>query len=948
MTFAFVADYGLPRSYYEDPVLAYNDEVLHDTGSKITIIEDPFGLNGGAKVLGATVPIPDAFFTDVTIDAAGQKLYVLAPGANTIIVYDLKKLEAQALAPTDFGLSFNTHVYPLDPDAIGLNGILGFGTLTDPGINIDRSARGVSLDNVSTLTLNGPTTTVDVSSATPQPLVFDWTINETLLGSSNADPSDTGWLYISAEAPGQGLWPNDPARARPAITNSGDLSTLLPNQDGDPGRIFTQSTFLGLDGELHQGFQPGHAYEILANGDIKEITDPTLAPGETRVTLDPVFAHVLTAGQSFYWGVEVNGTEDRQSASFRTAPVKTTSSYGVVTVLTDGFEFNGGNGLAPSQALLGNQIAGSDALQTPQEFIALAKLILQAEGGGVILEYNKSTGQWNDALNPSNTATGAELLQANKAVVLISDWTFESDITDSGFSEAAADAIFAALVDLDRQTNYTLLGANPTTQGGNASPIQFIGYGRGATVDSEIVQRFDQYFVHITDISVTSLNPTGTNSNSASTSNSNQPTLNIPLQQIINGIEAISVTAQIAATSGIAVSLTAGVALTAFTENPAFLELAAEVIESLTAIINNLAILNKTIEALNFTLGLFDVFINPIQFGTGFNDKPVVRWSNEQFADTYYQTGALEQFAMPSQNLSNTAGNFSLTGSVSGKNGNTPTSVRIPVIPTYTFTPNGQPDDASLQNIDISLNMLSGFGHDDFPNGLTGFGTPFGLGGASQDVLDWYAGTIKTSQQTFDAGPIDRRLSDTGLRDTVYGFGIGLPLDKSEEFNSTGWYAVDPAAVAGNKAYTTIGSITDPYQPTASFVGPTAALIKADGNIKQEGIGTGFFYGPGGGGQAYDPQAGLSAQGHVSASLTASPDGSGNPPELQPLASVFNGDFELGDNQSLVTYLFAAGNPIYSAISNKLTGGSLSSISSPAGRFPISYSLPGWSAQQGR
>ena len=60
-------------------------------------------------------------------------------------------------------------------------------------------------------------------------------------------------------------------------------------------------------------------------------------------------------------------------------------------------------------------------------------------GGGVVLKYNKLTGKW-DGGTP----------QLGKPLVLMSDWINDSAISDSGFSEAAADAFFASLVQLDK------------------------------------------------------------------------------------------------------------------------------------------------------------------------------------------------------------------------------------------------------------------------------------------------------------------------------------------------------------------------------------------------------------------------------------------------------------------------------------------------------------------
>jgi len=66
-----------------------------------------------------------------------------------------------------------------------------------------------------------------------------------------------------------------------------------------------------------------------------------------------------------------------------------------------------------------------------------------------------------------------------KPLALVSDWYKESDINDSGFSEAAADALFAALVKLNAD-----LGGDVFR-----SPLHFIGHSRGTVVNSEVIQR---------------------------------------------------------------------------------------------------------------------------------------------------------------------------------------------------------------------------------------------------------------------------------------------------------------------------------------------------------------------------------------------------------------------------------------------------------------------------
>src|SRR5262249_40173253 len=79
------------------------------------------------------------------------------------------------------------------------------------------------------------------------------------------------------------------------------------------------------------------------------------------------------------------------------------------------------------------------------------------------------------------------------------DWAKDSWLTDSGFSEAAADAFFASLVRLN--------GKQGIENKLFASPFHLIGYDRGAVVNSEIAQRLGTFFPGIPDVQMTTLDP---------------------------------------------------------------------------------------------------------------------------------------------------------------------------------------------------------------------------------------------------------------------------------------------------------------------------------------------------------------------------------------------------------------------------------------------------------
>ena len=178
----------------------------------------------------------------------------------------------------------------------------------------------------------------------------------------------------------------------------------------------------------------------------------------------------LTAGQTYYWAVRATTSGGRvavATASFETGPIQLGKPYNGVTILTHGLELDAGGAV-------------------PAWTGELARWILEVSGGGTVLKYDTQKGTW-----VRNTP------QTGKAVVLIPNWAADSRIIDTGFAEAAADALFAGLVGLDNTLGQNLL----------KSPLHFIGHGRGAAVNTEIVQRLGVYFPDAKDVHFTTLDP---------------------------------------------------------------------------------------------------------------------------------------------------------------------------------------------------------------------------------------------------------------------------------------------------------------------------------------------------------------------------------------------------------------------------------------------------------
>ncbi|MEB3340026.1 DNA/RNA non-specific endonuclease [Okeania sp.] len=214
----------------------------------------------------------------------------------------------------------------------------------------------------------------------------------------------------------------------------------------------------------------------------------------------------LTAGQTYYWAVETF-SENELHPELEFGELTTEippalngdDTFHSVSLLTHGFQFPG-------------TVSG-----VPERYYDLADGIanLDSDTDGLILRYEPATGYWvpvneqgqvlfspsgnnylaelREFIAPENPAPGQiNYLESQTPVVLLADWSHDSSIPDSGFSEAAADSLFASLVQLDQ----LLMDENSdTTQGPIlSSPLHLIGFSRGTVVNSEIVQRLGTYF----------------------------------------------------------------------------------------------------------------------------------------------------------------------------------------------------------------------------------------------------------------------------------------------------------------------------------------------------------------------------------------------------------------------------------------------------------------------
>ena len=310
-------------------------------------------------------------------------------------------------------------------------------------------------------------------------------------------------IYVSTFPEGEGLIPGDWS---PEGYERGQL-------DYNPNRILTA--------EFIQG-----AWNIIQNG-VRSITDQT-NPYQLRLPK-------LTAGQTYHWAVQVKGvissavidalsldfSVDSQSNTFTVPSAKLddlpNDPFTSVTVLTRGIEQTGFRNQPNEQSI--------NAIATKMEREGGSIMKYYPDNGWQLVKSSRdSNGQIIWQLNPG-------VIQQDKPLVLLADWIDDysntSAIHNAGFAEAAADAMFASLVQLDNGQ----VGANGNiydSQGNLVrtlgsifkSPLHFVGFGQGAVVNSEIIQRIGTYFpkdrYDIPDIQMTTVDPFNYSRNNSS------------------------------------------------------------------------------------------------------------------------------------------------------------------------------------------------------------------------------------------------------------------------------------------------------------------------------------------------------------------------------------------------------------------------------------------------
>ncbi|WP_301102357.1 hypothetical protein, partial [Propionivibrio sp.] len=455
--YALVADYFFELNAPYDTLYYDYFKSAGQMGGKVGIIKDPFGK---AEYLGATTPVINGNF---------NRLHVSED--STSLMADLRYWPTIGDAPPDSGLL-----------VWNLSELLSAAELNS--IKMQNSKKPNPIDRIAGRQVVTP---IKYNLGIPGDLTSGWV-------SDIESPNDSVFLSSAAKA---------------IVFESSVGPAIIPFvlNEAVSEVILTVSTFQAGDGlfvsdlmDLHSNILPGGTVDWTQNDVVtgvpvkldriftKKLTVADIGSfdaGEKSFQLpNDVY---LTAGQHYYWGVEVisaaTGQKSRDSGTLDAAPILDTSNtrFAGVTIIT--------------HDTTTARLSSPDPVVDLRAQIELGMAIAEP-GKGSVFVYDPASATWKWVFGVGgDTTTPADVV--GHPLVLIANWMLDSSIPDSGFSEAAADALFAALVRLDGATDQKLF----------KSPLHFIGLGRGASVNSEVTQRIGKYFPDVKDIQFTTLDP---------------------------------------------------------------------------------------------------------------------------------------------------------------------------------------------------------------------------------------------------------------------------------------------------------------------------------------------------------------------------------------------------------------------------------------------------------
>ncbi|MEG4336309.1 DUF4114 domain-containing protein [Microcoleus sp. D3_18_C2] len=448
-------------------------------GGNIGIIANPLGPN--PQLVAATRPIPGSLTNNVALSSDGKYLIASYPTfglGGSSYVFDVEemikaienpgnyKLDARDRGVGSVGFVTNTErnatvadlarvpiddINPLvsiaaDYEITGGNWINNFGFGIPDGtkrapIGIGGNPKGLAIASAKNwLELKGP---IGDSKNDSNPLTptFKWDLkgeNEPcgLPGFKPDTDVDKVNLYVSVFPQGKGLLPGD----------RWDGLNSAVEKDYNPNRILTAQWKNGTwtwDGRT----KAGSSEEFTLSND-----------------------RMLTAGQQYHWAVEAvtkKGERKVITDKFKTllpTPISGSNTFSSVTVLTRGLE--------PQPNLIDRQFEQMASHLTKEN--------------GLVMRYDRATNKWGWLNFDGSTTFSPPTHKFGAPLTLIPGWEQPPEATafNSGFTEAAADAFFASLVALNQGLENTLFN----------SPMHFIGFGQGAAINNEIVQRLGSYF----------------------------------------------------------------------------------------------------------------------------------------------------------------------------------------------------------------------------------------------------------------------------------------------------------------------------------------------------------------------------------------------------------------------------------------------------------------------
>ncbi len=149
----------------------------------------------------------------------------------------------------------------------------------------------------------------------------------------------------------------------------------------------------------------------------------------------------------------------------------------------------------------GFQLAGGPDSRTPDWTMEMAEAILERNGSsGSILVHDPNLNRWVPPESRGLPVSWNNSNDLDDEIVLVYDWSWESNDFQKGWLEAAADSLFTNLVapfGFTSEKYHNLL----------TRPMHFIGHSRGTVVNSLAASRLNYYFPELQISQFTTLDP---------------------------------------------------------------------------------------------------------------------------------------------------------------------------------------------------------------------------------------------------------------------------------------------------------------------------------------------------------------------------------------------------------------------------------------------------------